>query len=376
MTDFSSLQNYCQAVLTSGPLPWLLFPFRLVVRPYLAPDGHAFVRAVWPALGITLLHYWWVTRSDVAFEEASVEASRRMALKVAAVRSGNLHGHSKAKAKRAPFVLVPAGTPVVGLLWKNLISAGQMFSPRLWILIAIVAVMVSSFVAQSSRNSSLISTLGMAAGLVILWSLAIGPQVLRQDLRQDLAMADVLKMYPLRGWEVALGELLAPVAILTGVQWVLVLISGVLLWASPSSHLSRSAVMAIGACAVLVLPMLNLIIFQIPNAAVLLFPAWFQIGKERAQGIEVTGQRIIAVFAQFLVFILALIPASIAFGAVFFPLRMLLAQAMSDGVASGLIAAAPGLVVAAVVLGAEAALGIVLLGRAFEKFDVSSELPA
>jgi hypothetical protein len=251
-----------------------------------------------------------------------------------------------------------------------------MFSPRLWILIAIVAVMVSSFVAQSSRNSSLISTLGMAAGLVILWSLAIGPQVLRQDLRQDLAMADVLKMYPLRGWEVALGELLAPVAILTGVQWVLVLISGVLLWASPSSHLSRSAVMAIGACAVLVLPMLNLIIFQIPNAAVLLFPAWFQIGKERAQGIEVTGQRIIAVFAQFLVFILALIPASIAFGAVFFPLRMLLAQAMSDGVASGLIAAAPGLVVAAVVLGAEAALGIVLLGRAFEKFDVSSELPA
>ena len=43
----------------------------------------------------------------------------------------------------------------------------------------------------------------------------IGPQLLRQDFRQDLPLADLLKTYPLRGWQLALGELLAPAAILT-----------------------------------------------------------------------------------------------------------------------------------------------------------------
>jgi hypothetical protein len=30
--DFAALEQYFEAVLTSGPLPWLLYPFRLVVR--------------------------------------------------------------------------------------------------------------------------------------------------------------------------------------------------------------------------------------------------------------------------------------------------------------------------------------------------------
>ena len=144
---------------------------------------------------------------------------------------------------------------------------------------------------------------------------------MRQDLRQDLPLSDVLKMYPIRGWEVALGELLAPAAILTGVQWLLLLVGGVLLWSAPNSHLDRSGTLGIGAGAALVLPLLNLIILQIPNAAVVLFPAWFQAGKDRSGGIEVTGQRIISMLAQLLVFIIALIPASLGFGGIFFATR-------------------------------------------------------
>ena len=39
----------------------------------------------------------------------------------------------------------------------------------------------------------------------------------------------------------------------------------------------------------MLLPALNLISLLIPNAAVLLFPAWFQPGKDSPQGIEATG---------------------------------------------------------------------------------------
>jgi hypothetical protein len=368
VTNLQAVQDYLEAVLTSGPLPWLLYPFRLVIRPYLALDGYAFLLALGPALGLLLLHYWWVARADVAFEEASVEASGKIAQKIAAIRSGNLQAaNPKAKGRRPPFALQSVGSPVVALLWKNLISAGQAFTPRLWVILAATAVMACAFLAQRSENSNLVSALGMAAGMLVVWSLFIGPQVLRQDLRQDLPLADVIKMYPIRGWEVVLGEMLAPVAILTGLQWLLLIISGVLLWSAPMSQLGRPATLAICTGAALVVPVLNLIILQIPNAAVLLFPAWLQVGKERAHGIELTGQRIIAIFGQLLVFILTLIPAAIAFGAGFLLFEMLLGRAVAIVSAS---------MVAALVLAAEAALGILLLGRFFERFDISSEFPA
>lgn len=367
ITDVQSLQDYLEAVLTSGPLPWLLFPFRLLVRPYLAPNAHAFLVALFPALGLAFLHYIWVARADVAFEEASVEASRRTAQKVAAVRSGNFQAATaRVKGRRAPFILKSTGSPTVALLWKNLISAGQVFTPRLWFIVAAGAILICSFLAQFSRHSDLVSGLGMAAGMLVVWSLFIGPQILRQDLRMDMAQADVLKMYPVRGWELVLGELLAPAAILTGVQWLLLLISAALLWSAPTAFIDRPATLAIGLSAALILPVLNTIILQIPNAAVVLFPAWFQTGKDRAQGIEVTGQRIIAIFAQLVGFILLLIPAAIVSALVFYVAWKLLDRNLAILLAS---------CAASLILAAEAAVGIALLGRLFERFDLSAELP-
>ena len=51
----------------------------------------------------------------------------------------------------------------------------------------------------------------------------MGPQLIRQDFRQELPMADLLKTYPLTGWQLAFGELFAPAAILTCTQWLLLI---------------------------------------------------------------------------------------------------------------------------------------------------------
>jgi hypothetical protein len=368
INNFGAIQDYSQAVLTSGPLPCLLYPFKLIIRPYLAPNAFAFVAVVGPALGLLLLHYWWVIRSDVAFEEASVEVSRKTAEKVAAIRSGNYSATRRpSKARRAPFVLNSVGSPVMALFWKNLISAGQVFTPRLWIVLATCAITVCFFLAQTARDSSLVAAIGMASGMLVVWSLFLGPQLLRQDLRQDLPLSDVLKMYPIRGWEVALGELLAPAAILTGVQWLLLLVGGLLIWSAPNTHLDRSGTLGIVAGAAMVLPLLNLIILQIPNAAVVLFPAWFQPGKDRTAGIEVTGQRIISMLAQVLVFMIALIPASLGFGGVFLATKWAIGWPAATVFGAG---------VAAVILAAESALGVLLLGHLFDRLDLSAEPPA
>lgn len=370
MNTPQAIRDYLRQVFVAGPLPYLLYPFRLVVMPYFAPNAMAFLFALLPALALLLAHYVWVLRANVAFEEASVEASKKLAEKITAMRAGRLQvGQQKLKSRRPPFNLSPIGPAPVALLWKNLLSAGQAFSLRMWILLAVIGVTVSMAVGQSSAGADIGTAIGFIAGGFIVWSVFLGPQVLRQDFRQDLPLADMLKMYPLPGWQIALGELLAPAVILTAIQWCLLLVMMILLYGSGLRGLAGAAIIAVGLGAAPLLPALNLIMLQIPNAAVLLFPSWFQTGKDGAQGIEATGQRLISMLAQMLVFLLALIPAGVIFLVAF-----LLAKIILAGTVLGLAGAiALGLVSAALVLGCEAALGLLLVGSLFERFDLSLE---
>jgi ABC-2 type transport system permease protein len=365
VADPKRLRDYVQQVLDAGPAPYLLYPFRLVVRPILAPNALAFLSALGPALAIVLLHYAWVLRSNVAFEEASVQASQKLAEKLALVRSGNWQAaNRKPRGRRPPFTLRPTGPPAVALLWKNLISAGQAFSLRIWISLAVFALCATLGTAHASGGSGWRLALGMLAAMMMFWSVLVGPQLLRQDFRQDLPLADLLKTYPLRGWQLAFGELLAPVTALTCIQWLLLLVMLVLFWRTSGGGLGWPEWLGVGFGVALLLPMLNLIILQIPNAATLAFPAWFQSTKGAAQGIEATGQRLIFMIGQLLVLLVALIPAAALFAGVFFLVKMLLATAIAIPLAS---------IAATVVLAVEAAFGVMLLGWLFDRFDVSAE---
>jgi len=217
-----------------------------------------------------------------------------------------------------------------------------------------------------AMHSSWLPVVGMMAAMFLVWSLFFGPQLLRQDLRQDLALADILKTYPMAGWQVALGELLAPAVILTAVQWFLLLIAAGLSAPIQRLGLERTAILGIGFGAAVIAPMLNLIQLQIPNAAVLLFPAWFQAAKDSPRGIEATGQRLVFMLGQLLAFALALVPAAAVFTVVFLVAKMLLMLGLGLSIPLASIAAA-------VVLAVEAALGLLLLGRLFDRFDLSAE---
>lgn len=362
----SKIEAYAREVLASGPLPFLLAPFRWIVRPYFAPDARAFFIVVWPALGLTALHYVWVAASDVTFEEASLDASKKLAEKTAAIRSGNWRAAGrKMKVVRAPFRLASIGFPPVALLWKNLISAGQAFTARLWISLAAVAVGAAIAFQQGSAESPVLASIGMLAAFLLGYSILLGPQILRHDFRRDLPMADTLKMFPLPGWQVALGELLAPAAILTGVQWcLLIVLTGFIPKEWQSMGWPRFLAASCGAA--INLPVLNLISMLIPNAAVLLFPAWFQLGRSGAQGIEATGQRLIFLLGQVLAFALALIPAAGVSLCVFVVVKLLI------GVEAGIVLASVG---SAAVLAGEVFAGLRWLGMLFERFDLSAELP-
>ncbi len=365
--DLAQITDYAGQVLRAGPIPYLLLPFRLMVKPYFAANFAQFLRAIGPALAIIGLHYWWVTRSNVAFEEASLERSRKDADRVAAVRSGNWRAMQKPKkASRPPFVLGPIGNPAVAVFWKNLVSAGQYVTARIWLTL-LWCLIIACGIMRSRGDQAMNLQMGITffAGMLGIMSLISGPQMLRNDFRQDLPAADLLKIFPMPGWQIVLGEVLAPAVILAGLQWLLLVVAFIFCPRQFQSHsVFLSMRLGVAASAALVVPFIDLIAMLIPNASVLFFPSWFQLGREGPRGFETTGQQLILIFGQMLVLVVSLLPAALAFAVLFFGASLVAGHSM--GVFLGGVAAA-------IVLAAEAALGIKLLGGVFERLDLSDE---
>jgi ABC-2 type transport system permease protein len=362
--DLPAVKEYFQRVSSSGPAPYLLYPFLLVVRPFFASTATQFATLLVPALLILLAHYFWVIRGNVAFEEASIDLSRRIAERVTAARSGNLQPRPT-KARPAPFVLAPRGSPATALLWKNLIAAGQMFNLRIGIILLFSFLPMMLVLASSFGSLNVSYAVGIGSMMVLVWSFMIGPQLLRQDFRHDLPNADVLKTFPMRGWQVVLGELLAPVAVLTGLQWFLITTAAIFLNHLPDfGRVGLGLRLSFALGIAVVMPMLNLVSLIIPNGSVLLYPGWFQTGREGPQGIEATGQRLIYMICQVLVFAVALLPALAVAGFVYWVFYVWGQFLFGIPVAS---------VVFAIILGLEAAIAIGILGRIFDRFDLSTE---
>jgi hypothetical protein len=83
-----ALQKYIIDLANTVPIYYLLWPFRALLAPFFATNWFDFATALPAALALFALHYWWVISANVAFEEASIELSRKTAERIAA-RSTN-----------------------------------------------------------------------------------------------------------------------------------------------------------------------------------------------------------------------------------------------------------------------------------------------
>jgi hypothetical protein len=364
-----SFIGWLHEVVDNGPLFWLLLPFRVVLKPFFTPDAAGFALACLPLLGLMLAHYVWVVRSDTAFEEATVEQAARRANIIAAAKAGSWAAMRAAAGKvrrgRPLFTLRSDGFRPVALLWKNLIAVGNVLSLRVWMVVGVVVFAAAVFGRFAYSDLPLLPVMGIAAPAIAGYLFFFGPQLLRQDLRTDLAQPDLLKVLPLPGWQVVLGSVLAPVTVMTAVQWFLLATGGVLLTGGEASaKLPLTNLIGFGFAAALVLPLVNFTAFLVLNGAVLAFPAWFTLGQTGAQGFEQTGQRMIMAIGQMFVLLAALVLPGAAF-AMGFVLGKLFA-----GVAVATVLGALG---AALVLAAECAAGVWALGGLFDRFDSSAE---
>ncbi len=359
----------------SASLYWLTLPFRIVLGPYLAGGYREFAAALPAALAVVALHYLWVSTSEARFEEGSIALAAKRAAMRAAMQRGEAPrlGGPRVKPIPGPFPLPPRGLPEVAFLWKNLLSLrSSVFSRRtLGIIIAVAAWMyfvtggILRTHAVSERGDALGIIVLMCCGIVACYTLLLGPQIARQDLRSDLPNADLLKTFPMEGWRLALGELLAPTAILTSILWVTIIVAAAALdpgrrmaWLTPSVRATAAL------CLALVAPPLCLIQLVVPNMVMILMPAWYQTSRARGAGIEMFGQRLLFGVVQLLFALLVAAPAAGA------AVLIIFASSWVLGISAAAILATVG---AILILAGEAAVGVWLLGERFEKFDLSTE---
>jgi len=360
--------RYAAGLTDQGVLYWLLLPFKIVLGPLLAQDWAEFARALAPALLLLAAHYVWVVRAETSFEEASIALAEKRTAQLAAMKEGKFRlGPAKAKARREPFRLAPAGgRPECAFLWKNLLSTNAFFQPRSFFIAAGVIVAGWAWLTFQPGHRGALTVATSMALVLAGYTLFFGPHAARQDLRSDLSHADILKSYPLHGWQVLLGEILAPTAILSALLWLALLSVALsfhprsLGWFTPQLR----AVILVGVA--LIVPVLCALQLLVPNAAVVLFPGWMHATRHRGErGIEMLGQQLIFVAGQFLAIVLALLPAVLAAAAIIFLTQWLIGPAAAVGVAT---------LAVLVILLAEVGCGLWWLGGRFEKFDLSAEL--
>jgi len=288
------------AVLTGAlrrpPLQWLVTPFQLMVRPLTAPSVTAWAHAIGPAMGILALHFFWVIRSDAAFEEAALahtlaraqlpEERRRTALTQSARRG------------LSPLMrLRPTGWPAGAIFWKSLISVLRVRPVR---GLTFTGLTVGGAVALLSFSSGT-SVAEVLGALALIWAvlmLLIGPQWIRNDLRDDLPNFDLLRSYPVRGRSLIAAEVAGSALVLTAIQLGLLAFAYLAFLGNGDIPLTLEERSLALLAAVVCLPPVNYLAMLIQNGGALLFPAWVRSGPERPGGVEALGQNMVLIVAH------------------------------------------------------------------------------
>jgi ABC-2 type transport system permease protein len=364
-----AMVNYFQGVLTAPPVSWLLAPCIWILRPFFAPDLAAFIRALGPALLILAGHYLWVIRSEVAFEEASLELARRRAERGEARQAGHWRERSQPRRKRRePFPLRPHGMAAPAFLWRALISAGPWFYPRNWLFISAGVLGAMLWLASQPAHRTAMVVIQAVALPVGFWVLIAGPMLMRREVRLMMQRLDVVKTYPLRGWQVVLGEMLAPIVLITAIEWLLLAVLAVAA-AALNGEIgfivlsSGLGVVGVG----LLVPSVVGLMTGIPFAATLYFPSWMSAVGQAGGGLDAMGQRMMFAGGYVVVLAAALLPAALVAAGPY-----LIVLWMAGAQAAALAAAA---VAASLILFGELAAVVWWLGGRYERFDLSEEAP-
>ena len=340
---------------STGAAGVVLWPFRTLAQLPLADSPRTFFPALPWALLLLVLNYVWILRTDVPFEEASAELSEKLE-KVR--RQGVSALRKPSRPTRTPFQLAPTGRPETAIVWKNLIAMGRVLS---WtVLLRVAPVLVFFSVAMSRGEPETTKVLAFASLMIAAFTMILGPQMARRDLRQDLNALATLKTWPIRGAGLVRGEIMAPAIVLTTVAWLALIVAAVLSTNAgfAEEFASRWSLLA---GAMFVVPGIVLAQLVAQNGLAVTFPSWVSTDP-RPGGVDAMGQGMLVMLAVMLALVIAILPAALVAGVVAGLLYLLL----------GTIPVVLPAALAGAALLVEAFIGTEFIGAILERSDISA----
>jgi hypothetical protein len=351
--------------LLGQPIPnALLAPFRVLLAPSFAHTLGEWAPRFGIVLFIVALHYVWVLRTELAFEDAAVEASAARAKRLEAMKARRTGNIKPVRAGNRTWIPLPAtGHPAVAIVWKNVLALSRTGGSSLAMIILTASFAVAALLISSRGNVGFGTMIGFFALGMTGFSLLIGSRFVRIDLRQDLVHLRLLRTYPLEGSALVAAEVAGSTVVLTAIQMGLLIFAHLMLLSSPEIPLDSSARWLMLAAAPFILLVLNAVSVTIQNGAALLFPAWVKLGTAKSGGVEVLGQSILSMVASLVVMVIALIPPAIAAAAAYLSVMMLFDSAFIAPIFAATL-------VALLSLSIEVAVAMMMLGKVFERGEM------
>jgi ABC-2 type transport system permease protein len=337
--------------------------------------GHAVLPASVPQLlascGIllvaALLFFELATRTNIAVEEASIQASEKSAARRARLNEQRIGKHVIFPRIPPPFRIPAGARPEVAIYWKNLTAGLRISSP--WLLI--MAVCALYFLGQSlySHESSVRLTLAILALSFAAVFPLLGSTIFTHDMRLDLPRIELLKSYPISGERLVAAEIAGPLTFVAAVELMLLSVAAIILRAAElPGKMNFLATPEFVVVALLLATPVCAAQLLIRNAVPILLPGWALRAPDEQRGFIVMGQRLVTMAGNLLVLLFVLLPAACIVGP-----GLLMAKFWFHG---SMPVVALTTVLATALLFVEVWLGIRFLGRQFEKIDVTNELDA
>lgn len=295
------------------------------------------------ALGINLFLLIIVFQLDQNYLEVSLQVSQKLHKRVAQVRRGGSVFVSKSKEVKKSFRAFPRMNGVGTIAWRQYLLANRNMGSWLFTFFLMMAASIGAYFF--TREIEPATLIWIVLGILIYFSLFI-TQYIKFDFRSDLDQFDWLKQMPVSPAAIATGEIVIPVVFLTLLE--------AFTFSLPFAL--RGEFIYWFYLILLILPF-NVFLVGVDNFIFLLFP----VRQYKAQGdFGMFGKIMLLMFLKMII------------------LFAIFAIAMGIGLSlywvSGYVDAVLFLSVCVIAL-LETLMVIPVLAWAFERFDVSSDLP-
>jgi hypothetical protein len=323
------------------------WPLRWFFDAFLATTYSELAVSALLAVLVNLAFLVLVLGLDAHFLESSAAASARIYARIQRIRRAGLAGDAPSAGGNARVSLpsLPWWGGIGPTLWRQMTTAMRGLGRLLVILLILGAFLRAPLLTGQREEGELVTRLASA----LPWLTAFLTTLVPFDFRGDLDRIPLLKTLPLHPWQLAVGELLTPVLLLSAVQWLLL---------AAAVPIAPESAPWLAVLAAFVFPF-NFLLFALENLLFLLFPT--RLVAATPGDFQALGRNVLFLLAKMVALGVVMLAAAAVGGLTWF--------LTGRSVAAGIAAAWPVVAVSGAAL-------VPLVALAFNAFDVGRDTPA